>query len=306
MAQQKQKPTLDQHVVCQSARDDLHLPRAPVDGGVASLFNLVFTWNSKGGALRDAFWRARLPNVMKLIARHLQSSTPRVTVADNSALVRPPRSPSLYLTATASRRLLSEVSFPDPLALPSFSLSPAQPSLLQFTMSTRLTASPVVVWYSPKATRFAHDSGGHRPSRKLRPCLVTKVCGDWIRVAPLLSARPDSQVYRISTDPSFLPSNGCTAKMTASSWSIVNFGEHGPAPPVHPLPGATVFDLPLLKRPDSWRPTPCFVWTRDGGMWIDIAELGIGKARVLDGDFDFDGDKVTELREKHKSIVVWH
>ncbi|TFY56135.1 hypothetical protein EVJ58_g7827 [Rhodofomes roseus] len=38
------------------------------EGAVVSLFHLVFTWNDKGRALREAFWRERLPNVMNLIA----------------------------------------------------------------------------------------------------------------------------------------------------------------------------------------------------------------------------------------------
>ena len=32
------------------------------------LFHLLFTWNDKGRALREAFWRDRLPNIMNLIA----------------------------------------------------------------------------------------------------------------------------------------------------------------------------------------------------------------------------------------------
>lgn len=38
------------------------------EGAVVSLFHLLFTWNDKGRALREAFWRERLPNVMNLIA----------------------------------------------------------------------------------------------------------------------------------------------------------------------------------------------------------------------------------------------
>ncbi|PSS33971.1 hypothetical protein PHLCEN_2v1979 [Hermanssonia centrifuga] len=37
------------------------------EGPVVSLFHLLFTWNDKGRALREAFWRDRLPNVMNLI-----------------------------------------------------------------------------------------------------------------------------------------------------------------------------------------------------------------------------------------------
>ena len=38
------------------------------EGAVVSLFHLLFTWNDKGGALREAFWRDHLPNIMNLIA----------------------------------------------------------------------------------------------------------------------------------------------------------------------------------------------------------------------------------------------
>lgn len=38
------------------------------EGAVVSLFHLLFTWNDKGRALREAFWRERLPNVMNLFA----------------------------------------------------------------------------------------------------------------------------------------------------------------------------------------------------------------------------------------------
>ncbi|KAI9457540.1 SecY subunit domain-containing protein [Boletus coccyginus] len=38
------------------------------EGAIVALFHLVFTWNDKGRALREAFWRDRLPNIMNLIA----------------------------------------------------------------------------------------------------------------------------------------------------------------------------------------------------------------------------------------------
>jgi protein transport protein SEC61 subunit alpha len=38
------------------------------EGAVVALFHLLFTWNDKGRALREAFWRDRLPNVMNLFA----------------------------------------------------------------------------------------------------------------------------------------------------------------------------------------------------------------------------------------------
>ena len=38
------------------------------EGALVALFHLVFTWNDKGRALREAFWRDRLPNIMNLLA----------------------------------------------------------------------------------------------------------------------------------------------------------------------------------------------------------------------------------------------
>ncbi|KAG7089694.1 translocon subunit [Marasmius oreades] len=38
------------------------------EGAIVAFFHLLFTWNDKGRALREAFWRDRLPNVMNLIA----------------------------------------------------------------------------------------------------------------------------------------------------------------------------------------------------------------------------------------------
>lgn len=38
------------------------------EGAVVALFHLLFTWNDKGRALREAFWRDRLPNIMNLVA----------------------------------------------------------------------------------------------------------------------------------------------------------------------------------------------------------------------------------------------
>ena len=38
------------------------------EGAIVSLFHLLFTWSDKGRALREAFWRERLPNVMNLIS----------------------------------------------------------------------------------------------------------------------------------------------------------------------------------------------------------------------------------------------
>lgn len=38
------------------------------EGAIVSLFHLLFTWSDKTRALREAFWRERLPNVMNLIS----------------------------------------------------------------------------------------------------------------------------------------------------------------------------------------------------------------------------------------------
>jgi protein transport protein SEC61 subunit alpha len=37
------------------------------EGAIVALFHLLFTWNDKSRALKEAFWRDRLPNVMNLI-----------------------------------------------------------------------------------------------------------------------------------------------------------------------------------------------------------------------------------------------
>lgn len=39
-----------------------------LEGAVVALFHLLFSWNDKGRALREAFWRDRLPNIMNLLA----------------------------------------------------------------------------------------------------------------------------------------------------------------------------------------------------------------------------------------------
>jgi protein transport protein SEC61 subunit alpha len=47
----------------------VNIGRGPeFEGAIVALFHLLFTWNDKGRALREAFWRERLPNVMNLIA----------------------------------------------------------------------------------------------------------------------------------------------------------------------------------------------------------------------------------------------
>jgi protein transport protein SEC61 subunit alpha len=38
------------------------------EGALVALFHSLFTWNDKSRALKEAFWRDRLPNVMNLIA----------------------------------------------------------------------------------------------------------------------------------------------------------------------------------------------------------------------------------------------
>jgi protein transport protein SEC61 subunit alpha len=38
------------------------------EGAIVALFHMLFTWNDKSRALKEAFWRERLPNIMNLIA----------------------------------------------------------------------------------------------------------------------------------------------------------------------------------------------------------------------------------------------
>ncbi|KAG8733607.1 translocon subunit, partial [Ceratobasidium sp. 428] len=38
------------------------------EGAIIALFHLLFTWNDKSRALKEAFWRERLPNIMNLFA----------------------------------------------------------------------------------------------------------------------------------------------------------------------------------------------------------------------------------------------
>ncbi|TFY56018.1 hypothetical protein EVJ58_g7892 [Rhodofomes roseus] len=93
-------------------------------------------------------------------------------------------------------------------------------------------------------------------------------------------------------------------KINPASWSIVSYGEHGPAIPDHPLPNAAVFVLRLRSgKQRGWTATSCFVWTRDAGLWIDRSKLGKKKRRgVLDSDFDMSPEEVAGLRELHKAI----
>ncbi|TFY50916.1 hypothetical protein EVJ58_g10832 [Rhodofomes roseus] len=93
-------------------------------------------------------------------------------------------------------------------------------------------------------------------------------------------------------------------KINPASWSIVSYGEHGPAIPDHPLPNAAVFVLRLRSgKQRGWTATSCFVWTRDAGLWIDRSKLGKKKRRgVLDSDFAMSPEEVAGLRELHKAI----
>jgi protein transport protein SEC61 subunit alpha len=46
----------------------VNMGRGPeFEGAIVALFHLLFTWNNKSRALKEAFWRDRLPNVMNLI-----------------------------------------------------------------------------------------------------------------------------------------------------------------------------------------------------------------------------------------------
>lgn len=64
------------------------------------------------------------------------------------------------------------------------------------TMS--LCARPVVVLYCPQRPIFALHSGGQKAANKLRPCLVTDIVGNKMRLAPFLSARTNSKVRGLS------------------------------------------------------------------------------------------------------------
>ncbi|EIN14741.1 protein transporter [Punctularia strigosozonata HHB-11173 SS5] len=66
------------------------------EGAVVALFHLLFTWNDKGRALREAFWRERLPNLMNIFATiivfavviYLQGFRIEIPVKSNRARVR--------------------------------------------------------------------------------------------------------------------------------------------------------------------------------------------------------------------------
>lgn len=96
--------------------------------------------------------------------------------------------------------------------------------------------------------------------------------------------------------------------MIPSSWSIVDYGTHGPPCPSHPQPTAQVFHLTL--RPGAqhgWTATPCYVWTGDGGQWITVAELATSaRAAVLDTDFDLSPEQIAMLRGMHRAIGTSH
>lgn len=66
---------------------------------------------------------------------------------------------------------------------------------LRFTDMRPLSRSPpFVVLFSPLRKAFALHSGRSEPLKKLRPCLVTAVLDNKMRLAPLLTARPNSKV----------------------------------------------------------------------------------------------------------------
>ncbi|TFY52793.1 hypothetical protein EVJ58_g9812 [Rhodofomes roseus] len=82
--------------------------------------------------------------------------------------------------------------------------------------------------------------------------------------------------------------------MVRSSWTIVDYGIHGPPHPDEDHTASTAFYLPLRPGPQyGWTPTPCHVWTRDRGESLPINALNALIAsklvRVLDGDFALGG-----------------
>ncbi|KAH9907105.1 uncharacterized protein B0H18DRAFT_1131791 [Fomitopsis serialis] len=147
------------------------------------------------------------------------------------------------------------------------------------------SSSPYVVLYSPERIDFAVHSGGREVSDKKRPCLVTAVEEHRIRLAPMLTARKRS-------------------RMNPDSWSIVDYGSQGPDRPSHPNPDAATFELTLRPgRTRGWRPTSCFVWTRDGGEWVQLSAFQAlraqGKASVIDTAFELDAMQIESLRLMH-------
>ncbi|EPS92783.1 hypothetical protein FOMPIDRAFT_92115 [Fomitopsis schrenkii] len=94
-------------------------------------------------------------------------------------------------------------------------------------------------------------------------------------------------------------------QMNRSSWSVVDFGQHGPPPPVANRP---VLHLPLrASKPVNWKPTSCYVWSRDGGESISMNTFkklrAQKKAAVIDKDFTLSDDEITVIRDLHKRIV---
>jgi len=46
----------------------LNTGRGPEFEAIVALFHALLTWNNKGRALCEAFWRTQLPNVMSIFA----------------------------------------------------------------------------------------------------------------------------------------------------------------------------------------------------------------------------------------------
>ncbi|KAH9928329.1 uncharacterized protein B0H18DRAFT_1118009 [Fomitopsis serialis] len=152
------------------------------------------------------------------------------------------------------------------------------------------SSRPYVVLYSPTRRDFAIQAGGRKVSKKTRPCLVTALEGDEMWLAPLLTAREHT-------------------KMNPFAWSIVDYGRHGPHPPSSPDVNAATFVIPLRRgRTRRWKPTSCFVWTRDAGQLVSVSEFRVlqarGRAAVLDTDFALDAVQMERLRIMHHDVGI--
>ncbi|TFY54661.1 hypothetical protein EVJ58_g8729 [Rhodofomes roseus] len=95
--------------------------------------------------------------------------------------------------------------------------------------------------------------------------------------------------------------------MIRSSWSVVDFGVHGPPHPDKDHPASSVFYLPLRPGPQyGWTPTPCRLWTRDRGepLAIDAFNALIASAvvRVLDADFALGGRQIAGVQRLHLAL----
>lgn len=76
-------------------------------------------------------------------------------------------------------------------------LSLSHPPSFFPTMST--PTRPFMILYTPRRKVFAYHSGGHSPANKMRPCLVTEIVGNIMRLAPCLTARQNTKVILILT-----------------------------------------------------------------------------------------------------------